>query len=139
MKSNDYLKVLKDYHEPKKDSTNLEILTEQEKADISTLLAIFLFGSNTWMLWRAIKAKMDKANKKCGTFSTSATRDQCILKERIKECDKKIKMLNGRMKDCRKKRDPDDCRKAGRKLIKKYEDKKDIYEDKLKELEGKEK
>lgn len=135
MKSTNYLDVLKDYHRPQDEEPNLEILTEEERADVGSLLAIFFFGSNTWMLWRAIRAATDKAHKTCGTFSTSDKRDICILKEKIKDCNKKIRMLRDRMRDCKKKRNPDKCRKAGRKLIKKYEDKKSSYKKKLKEEE----
>ncbi len=140
MKSNEYLQSLKDFHGKKEEAGDtVELLTESEEyleeGTISSLLAIYFWGPVPWTLWRTLRAAIDKAHKKCGTYDVTDKRDICIAKEKIKDCKKRIKMLRRRAKDCKNKRDPEKCRKTGKKIIKKYEEKKDKYKKRLKKLE----
>jgi len=55
-----------------------------------------------WTIWRAISAFLDKAKKKCGTFSVSKDRDICILKAHIETLKKKIEIIKKAEAECLK-------------------------------------
>lgn len=99
--------------------------------------AIALFGQFSWGLWRAISASYDNANKKCGTFTISNTRDACICREKIKRSEKRIKLLRQERNKCIDKDAQQACKDKFDKRIKYEEENIDKQEEKLKKLEEK--
>lgn len=103
---------------------------QTEAGVAGNVAALYLFGIG-WAAWRVIAASYDKANKKCGTFEISQTRDACICRVKIKRGKERIYLLKKERKKCR---DRDDIQKCKDKMIDRIKYEKNIIDEQYKKL-----
>ncbi len=84
----------------------------QEATAGASMASIYAFGIIPWSIWRTISSIYDKANRQCGTYEISNTRDACICRAQITRSKKRIEALNASKTKCNKKQKVDKCKNA---------------------------